>query len=90
MGGPVTKGGARRQVVYDFDNYVSALSEGEALTVVVEAIPGKPHGTWVGTDSPSPLRKNPVRRRHRASPPRPARRGAAREGEEVEGAPPPY
>ena len=55
MGGPVTKGGWRRQVVHDFDNYKSALSEGVALAVVVQAVPGNPHWTWVGTDSPNPL-----------------------------------
>ena len=56
MGDTATKGGWRRQVVHDFDNYKSALSEGEALTVVVQAVPGNPHWTRVGTDSPNPLR----------------------------------
>ena len=56
MGGPVTKGGRRTQVVHDFDNYKSALSEGKALAVVVQAVPGNPHWTWVGTDPPIPLR----------------------------------
>ena len=56
MGGPVTKGGWRTQVVHDFDNYKSALSEGKALAVVVQAVPGNPHWTWVGTDPPIPLR----------------------------------
>ena len=35
MGGHLTKGGWRIQVVHDFDNYKSALSEGAALAVVV-------------------------------------------------------
>ena len=56
MGGHVTRLGWRTQVVHDFDNYKSALSEGKALAVVVQAVPGNPHWTWVGTDSPSPLR----------------------------------
>ena len=89
MGGALTRGGWRRQVVHAFDNHKSALSEGEALAVVVQAVPGNPHWTWVGTDSPNPLRQSVVRRRLALSPPRTARRGAAREGEEVEGATPP-
>ena len=36
------------------NNYKSALSEGEALAVVVQAVPGNPHWTRVGTDSPNP------------------------------------
>ena len=60
MGDPVTKGGWRTEVAHvvahDFDNYKSALSEGEALAVVVQAVPGNPHWTRVGTDSPNPLR----------------------------------
>ena len=94
MGGPLTRGGWRTEVAhvvaYDFDNYKPALSEGEALAVVVQAVPGNPHWTWVGTDSPNPLRQSVVRRRLALSPPRTARRGATREGEEVEGAPPPF
>ena len=43
------------QVVHDFDNYKSALSEGKALAVVVQAVDGNPQWTRVGTDSPSPL-----------------------------------
>ena len=54
MGDTVTKGEWRTQVVHDFDNHKSALSEGAALAVVVQAVPGNPHWTWVGTDSPSP------------------------------------
>ena len=56
MGGHLTRVGWRTQVVHDLDNYNSALSEGAALAVVVEAVPGNPHWTWVGTDSPNPLR----------------------------------
>ena len=58
MGGHLTKGGWRTQVVHevahDFDHYKPALSEGEALAVVVQAVPGNPHCTRVGTDSPNP------------------------------------
>ena len=43
MGGPLTRGGWRTEVAHvvahDFDNYKSALSEGEALAVVVQAVP---------------------------------------------------
>ena len=55
MGGHLTRVGWRTQVVHAFDNHKTALSEGAALAVVVEAIPGNPHWTWVGTDSPLPL-----------------------------------
>ena len=54
MGDTATKGGWRRQVAHDFDNYKSALSEDEARAVVVQAVPGNPHCTRVGTDSPNP------------------------------------
>ena len=43
-------------VAHDCDHYKSALPEGKALAVVVQAVPGKPHWTRVGADSPSPLR----------------------------------
>ena len=56
MGGPLSDGGWRRQVVHEFDNCKSPLSEGEALAVVVQAVPGNPHWKRVGTDSPNPLR----------------------------------
>ena len=56
MGGYLTRGGWRIQVVHDFDNYKTALSEGAPLAVVVEALPGNPHWTRVGTDYPCPLR----------------------------------
>ena len=64
MGGPLTRGGWRTEVAHvvahvvahDFDNYKSALSEGEALAVVVQAVSGNPYWTRVGTDSPNPLR----------------------------------
>ena len=60
MGGHLTKEGWRTQVVHkvahDFGNYKSALSEGAAVAVVVQAVPGNPHWRRVGTDSPSPLR----------------------------------
>ena len=76
------------QVVHEIGNYKTALSEGAALAVVVEAIPGNPHRTGVGTDSPSPPRQSVVRRQLALSAPRTARRGAAREGVMVEGATP--
>ena len=56
MGGPLSDGGWRMQVAHDFDNYKSALSEGKALAVLVQAVPGNPHWKRVGTDSPNPLR----------------------------------
>ena len=56
MGVTLSDGGWRRQVAHDFDNYKSALSEGKALAVVVQAVPGNPHWKRVGTDSPNPLR----------------------------------
>ena len=56
MGVPLSDGGWRMQVVHDFDNYKSALLEGKALAVVVQAVPGNPHWKRVGTDSPNPLR----------------------------------
>ena len=56
MGGHLTRVGWRTQVVHNLNNYKSALSEGAALAVVVQAVPGNPHWTRVGTDSPSPLR----------------------------------
>ena len=56
MGGHLTRVGWRTQVVHAFGNHKTVLSEGAALAAVVEAIPGNPHRTWVGTDSPSPLR----------------------------------
>ena len=59
MGGPLTRGGWRTEVAHvvahDFDNYRSALSEGAALAVVVQAVPGNPHWTRVGTDCPNPM-----------------------------------
>ena len=58
--------------MHDFDNYKSALSEGEALAVVVQAVPGNRIWTWVCTDSPSPQGSSAVRRRvggaHKARP----------------------
>jgi hypothetical protein len=60
MGGPLTKGGWRTEVAHvvarPFNNPNAPLSEGEALAVVVQVVPGNPHWTRVGTDSPSPLR----------------------------------
>ncbi len=76
------------QVAHAFDHPNAPLSEGRVLAVVVQVVPGNPHWKRVGTDSPSPPGQSPVRRQHRASPPRTARRGAAQEGEEVEGATP--
>jgi len=44
------------------------LSEGEALTVVVGALPGKPYWKGVGADSPRRLRKGEARLRFACSP----------------------
>ena len=59
MGGPLTRGGWRTEVAHvvahDFDNYKSALSQGEALAVVVQVVSGNPYWTRVGTDSPNPM-----------------------------------
>ena len=74
MGGHLTRLGWPVQVVHDFDNYKSALSEGKALAVVVRAVPGIPHWKQVATDSPNPLGLSAARRRPRASSPLTARR----------------
>ena len=44
------------QPFHVFDNHNAFLSEGGALAVVVQAVPGNPHWKRFGTDSPSPLR----------------------------------
>ena len=54
---PLTKTGWRIQVVHDFDNRNSALSEGAALAVVVQAVPGNPHWKRVSTDCQRRLRQ---------------------------------
>ncbi len=58
MGGRLTNGGWRTEVAHvvarPFNNANAPLSEGEALAVVVQVVPGNPHWTGVGTDSPSP------------------------------------
>ena len=68
MGDTATKGGWRtevaHQVAHAFDHRNASLSEGEVLAVVVQAVPGNPHWTRVGTDCPSPPGYGPVRRRH--------------------------
>ena len=60
MGGHLTNGGWRTEVVHevahDFDKHNAPLSEGKALAVVVQAVPGNPHWTRVGADCPKPLR----------------------------------
>ena len=59
MGGPLTKGGWRTEVAHvvarPFNNPNAPLSEGEPLAVVVQAVPGNPHWTRVGTDCPNPM-----------------------------------
>ena len=94
MGGHLTKEGWRTEVAHvvarPLNNPNAPLSEGKALSAVVQVVPGNPHWKRVGTDSPSPPGQSAVRRRPCASPPRTARRGAAPEGEEVEGATPPF
>jgi len=79
-----------RQVVHDFDNYQSALSEGKALAVVVKAVPGSPHWRRVGTDCPCPLRQSAVVCGPACA--RLARRvgGAAREGRKWRERPPDF
>ena len=74
---------------HDSDNYESALSEGGALAVVVPGFPPTPHQTRDNTEFPRLMGQNEAR----LCPVRPlARRGrrAAREGEEVVGATPPF
>ena len=94
MGGHLTKEGWRTEVAHvvarPLNHPNAPLSEGKALPAVVQVVPGNPYWKRVGTDSPSPPGQSPVRRRPCASPPRTARRGATREGEEVEGATPPF
>ena len=54
------KGGVAHQVAHQvahaFDNPNAPLSEGGALAVVVQAVPGNPHWKRVGADSSNPLR----------------------------------
>ncbi len=90
VGGHLTKGGWRTVVARPLNNPNAPLSEGEALPAVVQVVPGNPHWKRLGTDSPSPPGQSAVRRRPCASPPRTARRGAAPEGEKVEGATPSF
>ncbi len=90
MGDYLTKGGWRTEVAHEvarpFNNPNAPLSEGEALAVVVQAVPGHPHWTRVGTDCPNPVGYSPVRRRHRVSTPSHAGSWRHTGGEEVEGA----
>jgi len=74
------------QPFHVFDSHNAFLSEGGALAVVVEALPGKPCWRRVGTDSPRLLRQTWRGRALRvfASP---ARRTG---GEKVEGATPAF
>ena len=90
-GGPFTKRGwpteVANQVAHAFDHRNASLSEGEALAVVVQAVPGNPHWTRAGTDSPRRLRQPWRGGGWRV----PASAGAPRlEGEEVVRAPPPF
>ena len=59
MGDHLTKGGWRTEVAHQvagpFNHPNAPLSEGEALAVVVQVVPGIPQWTRVGTDYPSPL-----------------------------------
>ena len=64
------------QVVHNFDNYESALSEGGALAVVVPGFPPTPHQTRDNTEFLRLMGQNEARRR------------TAREGEMVVGATP--
>ena len=58
MGGHLTKGGRRMEVAHEvarpFNNPNAPLSEGAFLAVVVQAVPGNPQWTQVGTDCPPP------------------------------------
>ena len=71
-----------------FNNPNAPLSEGEALAVVVQVVPGNPHWKRVGTDCHILWGKAPCGAGIACPPPRTPRRGATREGEEVEGATP--
>ena len=72
-------------MAHAFDHHNASLSEGRALAAVVGALPGKPYGTRVGTDSPRRLRHPWQGGAQRT----PGSHGAPRlEGEEVEGATP--
>jgi len=89
MGGHLAKGGwlteVAHQVAHALDHHNASLSEGEVLAAVVRALPEKPYGTRVSTDSPRQL-GHPWQGGAR---PVPASDGAPRlEGEEVEGATP--
>ena len=42
-------------VARPFNNPNAPLSQGEALAVVVQAVPGNPHWKRVGTDCPYPM-----------------------------------
>ena len=59
MGGHLTKGGwlteVAHQVAHALDHPNAPLSEGEALAAVVQAVPGNPQWTRVGTDFPNPM-----------------------------------
>ena len=72
-------------MAHALDHHNASLSEGGVLAVVVGALPGKPYGPRVGTDSPRrlrhPWRVGAGRVRASAGAPR-------REGLEVEGATP--
>ena len=87
MGGHLTNGRwlteVAHQVAHAFDHHNASLSEGTPLAAVVGALPGKPYGTRVGTDSPGRLRQSEARLR--LARPRFARRVMAphREGEKV-------
>ncbi len=94
MDAPLRNEGWRTEVAHvvarPLNHPNAPLSEGKALPPVVQVVPGNPHWKRVGTDSPSPPGQSAVRRRPCASPPRTPRRGAAQEGEEVEGATPSF
>ena len=75
-GGHLTIGGWRTEVVHQvahaFDHRNAFLSEGEALAVVVQAVPGNTHQTRDNTDFPRRLRESGSRLRLARPPPRPA------------------
>ena len=74
------------QMVHDFDNYKYALSEGAALAIVVQAVPGNPHGTGVSRVLNNTGKRDCPRRR----PPLARRRSRRTRGGGSGGSAPPF
>ncbi len=83
------KGGVAHQVAHQvahaFDHPNAPLSEGRALAVVVQAVPGNPHGTWVSRVLNNTGKRDCPRRR----PPLARRRSRRTRGGESGGSDPP-